>query len=738
MATNRYDTPAQANFVNTYVPIPFDQLMKVGLMKQQLVEQNDQASSDLLATLGTTKVAKPDEKGYLAWRGEQQKTLNDILNNAQPGSYEAKRAIMNLRTKIATDPYYRMVTQNYEPYTKAYSEYQDKGGEYGFDSSAVYARGKQLRAFEEQGGTKGLMDKNGVGLFQPTGIGPNAELKPEVEQYINNTVADSWGSENVDASGKYIVGSSGSALGYDKLGAPLGIQFEQYVQGGKKMLRLATDKNGEVDLSKVNVPSDIFRTKAGQTLKDEASMISEQSGGKISFEEALKRKYLDTAYRSIQERVSQKSDYTLKADPYGSAAWNKMLEDQKPVYTMDVLVGEAGSKETSSLFNIQSAKDTLATKVLGIDKTKEEYLQKYKVAYDTNKDAVDDQGRFVGSVLSEFEANKQQEIDKQNSLDKMVDDVRRDTGISPNWRLSEDIKKAAADYASGKAEKDKFSEMAGNANTGKAVDGTLYSEGSTIYNKYYNDYVNSKSKEAKIINEALAKNSAAKMVNVGVTTFPTTSDQKTMEDIVYKFSNEGEGAKNRLGGGTMTITDAKTGLPYTDKDYEKISRTGKTEEKPEVLGMFYSTKKGWPQLMVRFKDSTGKMMDPSYIDAPQGTEDIFIRAGKISNAEIMIQRELADLNSTSSKTGNITSDLTGRLGNKSSDARLGEYVDVRVLQPSRQSSTPEGDQYEATFFDFRTGKNEVVNFKSRDALVSAYIKYKIEQNNFQANKATTK
>ena len=30
MAINRYDTPAQAEFINTYVPIPFEQLYTLG------------------------------------------------------------------------------------------------------------------------------------------------------------------------------------------------------------------------------------------------------------------------------------------------------------------------------------------------------------------------------------------------------------------------------------------------------------------------------------------------------------------------------------------------------------------------------------------------------------------------------------------------------------------------------------------------------------------------------------
>ena len=40
---NRYDNPAQAEFINTYVPIPFEQLYTLG---KQAKENVDQALKD--------------------------------------------------------------------------------------------------------------------------------------------------------------------------------------------------------------------------------------------------------------------------------------------------------------------------------------------------------------------------------------------------------------------------------------------------------------------------------------------------------------------------------------------------------------------------------------------------------------------------------------------------------------------------------------------------------------------
>ena len=40
MAVNRFDRPIDSQFINTYVPIPFEQMMQAGAMKQQRYDQS--------------------------------------------------------------------------------------------------------------------------------------------------------------------------------------------------------------------------------------------------------------------------------------------------------------------------------------------------------------------------------------------------------------------------------------------------------------------------------------------------------------------------------------------------------------------------------------------------------------------------------------------------------------------------------------------------------------------------
>lgn len=75
MAVNRYDSPAQAKFMNTYVPIPFEQLYTLG---KQAKEDVDNAMSDLSTTLDKwSEFRSPSEVDTKEW-------YNETLGRAKP------------------------------------------------------------------------------------------------------------------------------------------------------------------------------------------------------------------------------------------------------------------------------------------------------------------------------------------------------------------------------------------------------------------------------------------------------------------------------------------------------------------------------------------------------------------------------------------------------------------------------------------------------------------------------
>jgi len=83
MAISRYDQPAQSNaldtFVNTYVPIPFEEMMKVGMMKKQ---QEDQGFENLAKTYEDTHnlkyISGSEDEKYI--KQHVLPTSEDIFN----------------------------------------------------------------------------------------------------------------------------------------------------------------------------------------------------------------------------------------------------------------------------------------------------------------------------------------------------------------------------------------------------------------------------------------------------------------------------------------------------------------------------------------------------------------------------------------------------------------------------------------------------------------------------------
>ncbi len=98
---NRYDTPAQSNvldtFVDTYVPIPFEEMMKIGMMKQKQYEDaNDALQKTYEDTYNLKYIPNTPDEEY-------------IKNHVIPTS---RQIFDNYSTKDLTDPVVRRQMRN--------------------------------------------------------------------------------------------------------------------------------------------------------------------------------------------------------------------------------------------------------------------------------------------------------------------------------------------------------------------------------------------------------------------------------------------------------------------------------------------------------------------------------------------------------------------------------------------------------------------------------------------------
>ena len=80
MAVNRYDNPAQAQFVDTYVPIPFEQLYTLG---KQANERVDKALADYRTAANTwADFQSQSMKDMQTWDAETRGKVLPIIDQA--------------------------------------------------------------------------------------------------------------------------------------------------------------------------------------------------------------------------------------------------------------------------------------------------------------------------------------------------------------------------------------------------------------------------------------------------------------------------------------------------------------------------------------------------------------------------------------------------------------------------------------------------------------------------------
>ena len=147
MAINRYDTPARSEFINTYVPIPFEQMVAAGQVQQQRYDQAAAALDQKLADAANLK-AIPNSVDYQYIQGVQSQ-MRDIadeyaqkdlanpvirrqLNQKIRGSIDASRirAIQDSYAGWATQQQHkaRLISR------RQYNEYIDEDPSFGYDS----------------------------------------------------------------------------------------------------------------------------------------------------------------------------------------------------------------------------------------------------------------------------------------------------------------------------------------------------------------------------------------------------------------------------------------------------------------------------------------------------------------------------------------------------------------------------------------------------------------------------
>lgn len=181
--TNQFESPAQAQFINTYVPIPFQEMMQAGAAKQERYEQGQARADALVDQYANIKVAPID----VATKNIKIKQINDEISNLVDqhpdlSSYEFRRKLNRYQRDIASDSWWNAAQGNVKPYeelVKSLAEGRQKNVNYNTRQREQY-----FKMLHEKG-TQGLLDE---GLNNGSIVDPGAIDYNDFNKYIDDSL----------------------------------------------------------------------------------------------------------------------------------------------------------------------------------------------------------------------------------------------------------------------------------------------------------------------------------------------------------------------------------------------------------------------------------------------------------------------------------------------------------------------------------------------------------------------
>jgi len=253
MAINRYDQPAQVDYENTYVPIPFNEMLQIGQMTAQRQEQGENLMNDYMNRLSDFPVAPgADEKQYQDLLGTLDTELQGILEGFNPGSPEFSRKVRKVMTTQARDPKWRMLRQNYEPYWDAVKTSQENQG---LPSANKAGMEEYIRSYKEKGAQE-------MGNFQAPGVIPYFNYQKELEDIGRGfkTAGITQQFFNEDGTIDTTIGETGVYI--NEVAQAYGYEYDKE----------------DNSLSLKYIPESILLGEAGVQLKLEAQELSRLNG----------------------------------------------------------------------------------------------------------------------------------------------------------------------------------------------------------------------------------------------------------------------------------------------------------------------------------------------------------------------------------------------------------------------------------------------------------------------------
>ena len=683
MAINRYDQPAQVQYKNTYVPIPFDEMMKIGQMTSQRVEQGEQTTADYLAKVNDFLVAPgKDESEYRDRVAKIEENVASLGEKYSPGSLEYRRGMMKEMANQSRDSWWRDARQNYKSYWEgntAVNEAKAKGAAV----EDYYDLQQGLNTLYTKG-SSGMREETGSGLFVPGAAYENIDYREPMEKMVDNVKPSS--AEYDQSTGQYIFTTKNAGTTANQLGGPLGLVFETSInkETGRPELTLDYTKSS---------PSNAFLSSpAGAKVIRKARYNVDNGITERGLEEEVKALYVDEALSVVKERVHSDSSVTMNAEPYAMAKFKNDMANFKIPITQNIIMGTE-AKGLDSASKIHTAQAALDIQTKEIQDRRNSYIKNSGVSYADKGDGrlevagTDYENSDVSLVMAQFDAEIKQVERKKTSLNNAYKRALRDPSIPVGWSAKEEDMIRAKDAASKAKDEAVMRWEVARAQSGDRDAAGKAPNFTEVYDNAYRVEMRKLDPTYGKIDDILKKNAEQESMNVGVTTISDKVLEEQMSKLFNTFYTEGETTFGKLGGGQGGLTTVGDKRAYSPSDYKDLS----SEEEARVEGWAYDPESSNLKLIWRPYSKNGELKEAVMADAPEGLERWLVQNGQVDEVKVNLRRQLAEANATVDDSGTMSSD---NIGLDSSLYLAGYEASIHRLTASERALNPEAAMWE--------------------------------------------
>ncbi|HOW17145.1 MAG TPA: hypothetical protein PK443_05470, partial [bacterium] len=356
MAINRYVQPAEAQFINTYVPIPFDDIAKVALLKQARIDEDLEKQQNMLATYSSFKTAPgQDERSRDQMIEEMKKDFASLQD--QPGFVGFRQGLNNISNKWGTDTRLQNLKRNQATFDTMLADYNKAKNE-GVPIQNLRDMEEAIHNYINYG-EEGLRKRTGSGVLTSPGYKGYVNVREGWEKIVDDVKPSSNQTVYDDDTGMYKVTDKNAGVTLNALSAPFGIKWIKESQNGKDVVTI-----DHKDFSNNGFRRLIETPEGGQVLIDAKEALLNK-GEEITNENLMDEAYsitIQTLNSIMSERVQSDKSISIDADPYKLAAYKKSLEDVEVSFTNQILMSVAGNK-LKDPGTIDKAKNTLSDNV---------------------------------------------------------------------------------------------------------------------------------------------------------------------------------------------------------------------------------------------------------------------------------------------------------------------------------------------------------------------------------------